>query len=176
MSHYQEKRWILIFLFALFSISCATKKIIWPIRYVKGIVHDGEDRPLSAVTITTIPPSQTVVSDQKGNFALNPNLDGNYVLKAEKTGYHCKPVGIRVSGPVIIWSDGSIEPLKVDILMFPENTPFPKEELSSSPPETEEKTEADEEITIIPGFGLMEKKEKEQEKKIFKSNKTFWSR
>jgi hypothetical protein len=170
----KEKTWLFIFLFALFFISCAAKKIIWPIRYVKGTVHDGKGRPLSAVTITTIPPSQTVVSDQKGNFILNPNLDGNYVLKAEKAGYHSKPVGIRVSGPVIIWSDGSIEPLKVDILMLPENTPYPKEKVFSPPPEAEEKTEADEEIIIIPGFGFLE--EKEQEKKFFKSNKTFWSR
>jgi hypothetical protein len=165
---------LFIFLFALFSISCMTKKIIWPIRYVTGTVHNGEGKPLSAVTITTIPPSQTMVTDQKGNFTLNPNLDGNYVLMAEKVGYHSKPVGIRVSGPVIIWSDGSIEPLKVDILMLPEKTPFPEEKISSPPPKADEKTEADEETIIIPGFGLQ--KEEEQENQFFKSNKAFWSR
>jgi hypothetical protein len=58
--------------------------------------------------------------------------------------------------------------------MLPENTPYPKEKVFSPPPEAEEKTEADEEIIIIPGFGFLE--EKEQEKKFFKSNKTFWSR
>lgn len=93
---------------------------------------------------------------------------------AEKAGYHSKPAGIRVSGPVIIWSDGAIEPLKVYILKLPEKNPFAKGKIPFPPPEADEKTEADEETVIIPGFGLHE--EREPENKFFKSNKAFWSR
>lgn len=171
MRYIKEKTSIIFFLFAVFLTSCVSKQIIWPVRYVTGTVHDKKDRPLSGVTVTTIPPSQTVVSDRNGNFTLMPNVDGDYVIKTEKPGYHSNPVGIGVSGPVILWSDGRIEPIKIEILMVPENEPLPKEKISSAPP-PEEKMEADETVVIVPGFGFLE----EKKRKVIKSKKSYWSR
>jgi hypothetical protein len=64
---------------------------------VAGVVLDAEtSEPLAGVSVTSTPPSNVLVTDAEGRFALEELAAGNYQLTARKLGYKPTTVSLAV--------------------------------------------------------------------------------
>jgi len=64
---------------------------------IEGQVQDAStNEPISGASITTSPPTQSVLSDDDGTFALNDVSTGNYTVEVSKTDYQTRNVTVNV--------------------------------------------------------------------------------
>lgn len=65
---------------------------------IDGEVRDAETgEPIAQASISTSPPTQSVLTDDDGSFKLNGVETGNYTIDISKDGYASKAVTVRVS-------------------------------------------------------------------------------
>lgn len=64
---------------------------------IEGRVQDAStDEPISGASITTSPPTQSVLTGNNGSFALNDVATGNYTVEVTKSGYQTRNVTVNV--------------------------------------------------------------------------------
>jgi TolB protein len=65
---------------------------------IEGEVRDAESGdPIADASISTSPPTQSVLTDDDGTFALRDVETGNYTVDISKNGYETAAVGVRVA-------------------------------------------------------------------------------
>lgn len=64
---------------------------------IEGKVLDGETyETIESVLITTVPPSESILTNADGSFIINDVVAGNYTINASKFGYNDNNVNIKV--------------------------------------------------------------------------------
>lgn len=63
---------------------------------IKGQVVDQNDRPITGAIVTTDPPSHSIRTTENG-YRLEDVPVGEYVVEAEKPGYHKGKVNVQVN-------------------------------------------------------------------------------
>lgn len=64
---------------------------------IEGTVLSADsDTPISRVNVTTSPPTQSVLTDTEGTFAIENVETGNYTLEASKTDFESRTVAVSV--------------------------------------------------------------------------------
>jgi hypothetical protein len=64
---------------------------------INGVVLDAAtNAPIANALITTEPPTESLVTNDSGQFTIDIVVKGSYLVKAEKTGYYSKQVPVSV--------------------------------------------------------------------------------
>jgi len=95
---------------------------------IKGVITDAETgTPISGASITTIPPTQSVVSNSDGEYIIPDVNAGAYVVSVNKIGYSSRTVNVAVNAGKVTTSD-------VQLAVGPQNAP-PTIPSSPTPPD-----------------------------------------
>lgn len=64
---------------------------------IEGVVEDTEtNEPVARANVTTSPPTQSVLTDEDGQFEIEEVPTGNYSVTVTKTGYKSRTVQVKV--------------------------------------------------------------------------------
>lgn len=84
---------------------------------IKGVISDAETgTPISGASITTLPPTQSVVSTSSGEYTIPDVAPGAYVVSVNKSGYNSRNVNVSVNVGKVTTSD-------VQLVTGPQNAP-----------------------------------------------------
>ncbi len=92
------RTFVLIFLGLMFLYSCK-EDTIQPVFFgsISGLVLDAEtNEPIEDASITTAPPTSSIVTNSKGEFLIEDIKVGSYSISVTKTGYNKKTVSVAV--------------------------------------------------------------------------------
>ncbi len=124
------KNFIMLLLLIVLFAACK-EDTVEPIYYgnISGTVLDADDEtPIQGVSITTTPPSSSIITDAQGKFNLKELTTETYTISAFKTGYNKTTANVSVEGnktteAVIILSkkDDATAPPLPPVNSLPEN-------------------------------------------------------
>lgn len=91
------------------------------------VIHSETGFPMSGVSITTTPGTQSLVTSIDGVYQITNVPVGQYAIQAEKTGYRDKTVMVQVQkgqttvGDIVMEPSGSTTTGEIDVLQFDGN-------------------------------------------------------
>lgn len=98
---YRSRTWtcfLLSLLVALAVVGCDEETVGPETRgSIEGLVQDAStDDPIAGASITTSPPTQSVLSSDDGTFSFNDVETGDYTVEVSKSDYESKSVTVSV--------------------------------------------------------------------------------
>jgi hypothetical protein len=120
---------VFVFLFCFIFLKCNEDSTVTP-KVISGIsgtvTASSSGNPIKGASVITVPPSQSITTDDNGDYELKDLSPGSYLVKANKTGYNEASISVSVeegkttrgdiqmnaTGPVI-----TVQPLVLDFGM-----------------------------------------------------------